>query len=172
MDLLDFAECELYFEEPLSAEAEGLIAGAAQEYGKSAAERDLLYAHLLAPESLTVLVALYRYYFYQHRLQEALAVSERAMRLSARHLSLPDDWSQMDEINLAAAASRSFGLLRFHLLALKAASIVLLRLGETDAARARLAKLTSLDSRDQLGVAKLLEVVDEYRPGAAEVETN
>jgi hypothetical protein len=61
MDLLDFAECELYFEEPLSAEAEGLIADAARAYGEQAAERDLLYAHLLAPESLTVLVALYRY---------------------------------------------------------------------------------------------------------------
>lgn len=168
MDLLDFAECELYFEEPLSAEAEGLIAGAARAYGEQAAERDLLYAHLLAPESLTVLVALYRYYFYQHRLREALVVSEQAMRLSGRHLNLPLDWSQIDEINLAAAASRSFGLLRFHLLALKAASIVLLRLGETDAARARLEKLTTLDGRDQLGVAKLLEVVDEYRPGIAQ----
>lgn len=163
MDLLDFSDCKLYFEEPLPAEAERLIAQAASEYGEATAEMALLRAHLLAPENLTVLVGLYRYYFYQHRLEDALVVAERAMQLSGRHLGLPPDWNQLDETRLGSAAANSFGLLRFYLLALKAASVVLLRLGKIAASRARLIKLAGLDSRDQLGAGKLLEVVDEFQ---------
>lgn len=163
MDLLDFSDCKLYFEEALPPEAERLIAQAAAEYGEASAELSLLRAHLLAPENLAVLVGLYRYYFYQHRLEDALVVAERAMQLSGRHLGLPTDWRQLDEIGLGVAAASSFGLLRFYLLALKAASIVLLRLGQIPESRSRLIKLASLDSRDQLGAGKLLEVVDEFQ---------
>lgn len=165
MDLLDFSDCKLYFEDPLPAEAEALIARASTEYGSAEAELSLLKAHLLAPENLTVLVGLYRYYFYQHRLDDALVVAERAMQLSGRPLGLPSDWAQIDETRLASAAAESFGLLRFYLLALKAASVVLLRLGQVGASRARLIKLAALDSRDQLGAAKLLEVVDAFQGG-------
>ncbi|WP_153130684.1 hypothetical protein [Dechloromonas hortensis] len=168
MDLLDFSDCKLYFEEPLPAEAERLIAQAASEYGEATAEMALLRAHLLAPENLTVLVGLYRYYFYQHRLEDALIVAERAMQLSGRHLGLPPDWNQLDETRLGSAAANSFGLLRFYLLALKAASVVLLRLGKIAASRARLIKLAGLDSRDQLGAGKLLEVVDEFQGSSSD----
>jgi hypothetical protein len=168
MDLLDFSDCKLYFEDSLPAEAERLIAQAASEYGEAGAELSLLRAHLLAPENLSVLVGIYRYYFYQHRLEDALVVAERAMQLSGRHLGLPIDWRLLDETRLGSAAANSFGLLRFYLLALKAASVVLLRLGQISESRARLIKLASLDSRDQLGAAKLLEVVDEFQSTSEE----
>jgi len=163
MDLLDFSDCKLYFEDPLPARVETLIQQASQEYGEEGAEMALLRAHLLAPENLMVLVGLYRYYFYQHRLDEALQVAERAMQLSGRQLGLPKDWQELDESRLGSAATNSFGLLRFYLLALKAASVVLLRLGRIAASRARLIKLAALDSRDQMGAAKLLEVVDAFQ---------
>ena len=168
MDLLEFSDCKLYFEEPLPPAAEELIEAAARDYGTAEGERSLLYAHLMAPDHLTVLVGLYRYYFYQHRLGEALLVADRSMQLAAERLQLSADWRRVDEQDLGVAASLSFGLLRFYLLAMKAASVVLLRLGRTDEARERLVKLTSLDSRDQLGAAKLLEVVDEFRPAETE----
>ncbi|PKO39137.1 MAG: hypothetical protein CVU31_17745 [Betaproteobacteria bacterium HGW-Betaproteobacteria-4] len=163
MDLLDFSDCKLYFEDELPVEAERLIAQAAGDYGDPAAELALLRAHLLAPEHLTVLVSLYRYYFYQHRLDEVLIVADHAMRISARHLGIPADWRQIDEAQLGSAAATSFGLLRFYLLALKAESVVLLRLGRIAESRDRLSKLAALDSRDHLGAAKLLEVVDEFQ---------
>ena len=171
MDLLDFSDCKLYFEDDLPAEAERLIAQAASEYGEAGAELTLLRAHLLAPENLSVLVGIYRYYFYQHRLEDALVVAERAMQLSGRHLGLPTDWRLLDETRLGSAAANSFGLLRFYLLALKAASVVLLRLGQISESRARLIKLASLDSRDQLGAGKLLEVVDEFQSTSEETST-
>ena len=171
MDLLDFSDCKLYFEDALPAEAERLIAQAASEYGEAGAELSLLRAHLLAPENLSVLVGIYRYYFYQHRLEDALVVAERAMQLSGRHLGLPTDWRLLDETRLGSAAANSFGLLRFYLLAIKAASVVLLRLGQITESRARLIKLSSLDSRDQLGAGKLLEVVDEFQSTSEETST-
>ncbi len=169
MDLLDFADDTLYFEEPLATEAAALLVQAANAYGEPSAELSLLRAHLLAPDSLTVLVGIYRYYFYQHRLEDALQVAELAMQLSGRRLGLPA-WERIDETRLAAAAS-SFGMLRFYLLALKAASVVLLRLGRIADSRQRLCKLAALDSRDQLGAGKLLEVVDAFR-GNTEDEEN
>ena len=166
MDMLDFTDCKLYFEDELPAEAERLIAQAATEYGEPTAELSLLRAHMLAPENLSVLVGLYRYFFYQHRLDDALVVAERAIQLSGRHLGLPPDWNLLDETRLGTAAANSFGLLRFYLLALKAASVVLLRLGRIAESRARLVKLAALDSRDQLGAGKLLEVVNEFQGSA------
>lgn len=163
MDLLDFTDCQLYFEEPMPERVERLIAQASREYGEPAAETSLLQAHLIAPENLSVLVGLYRYYFYQHRLDDALLVAERAMHLAAQQLGLPSHWERLDERQLASAAAASFGLLRFYLLALKAVSVVLLRMGETNASRNLLAKLAALDSRDQFGAAKLLEVIAEFQ---------
>jgi len=163
MDLLDFSDCKLYFEEPLPAEVECLIAQAAHEYAEGSAEAALLRARRLAPESLSVVVGLYRYYFYQNRMDDALQLAERAMQLSARQLGLPANWRRLDESALGAAAVISFGLLRFYLLAFKASSIVLLRLGQVADSRTRLTKLAALDTRDQLGAAKLLELVDEFQ---------
>ena len=162
MDLLDSSDVRLYFEEPLPAKVVALLTQAARDYGEAGAEAALLRARRLAPENLTVLVGLYRYYFYQHRLHDALPIAQCAMALSARQLGLPADWRELDEDRLAVAASVSFGLLRFYLLALKAVSIVLLRLGQIAAACARLTKLAGLDSGDQLGAAKLLVLVDEF----------
>jgi tetratricopeptide (TPR) repeat protein len=107
-----------------------------------------------------VLVGLYRYYFYQHRLAEALDVAYRAMRLASARLGISDDWRRLDEHGLAVAAAQSFGLLRFYLLALKAAGVVLLRLGDIDNARDHLSKLAALDQRDQLGASALLDIID------------
>ncbi len=160
MDLLEFTDTELYFEEALPDGIAALLDQASAGYGAEAAELALLRACFAVPGHLTVLVALYRYYFYQHRLRDALTVVDRALEIAADRLGLPRDWRGLDEGSLAVAASRSFGLLRFHLLALKARGVVLLRLREPGQARACLATLADLDRRDQLGARALLQVVD------------
>lgn len=159
MDLLEFTDCELYFEEAIPAKVESLIAGASASYGSVEAELGLLQAFLLAPENLAVLVSLYRYYFYQHRLDDAETVAERAMAVTADRLGLPRHWQRLDEGAAAAGAARSFGLLRFYLLALKASAVICLRQGKLDEARQRLEKLMELDSRDQLGAGALMAVL-------------
>lgn len=166
MDLHDFKDCELYFEQALPAEVETLINASAEAYGQPEAEGLLLRAYFLAPQHLSVLVGLYRYYFYQHRLNDALIVAERAMAIAAEQLQLLPEWRHLTPGHLGQAAQRSFGLLRFYLIALKATTVALLRLGQVDESRARLQKLTELDSGDRLGAARLLEVVNEFHPPA------
>lgn len=160
LDLLEVGEDSLYFDEPCAAEVEALLAEAACHYGEAAAEQCLLRAYFVAPEQLSVLVALYCYYFYQHRLEDALLVAERVLDLSARRLHLVDGWRGIGHVALGEAVMCSIGLLRFHLLALKGSAVILLRLGRLEEARLRLAKIVDVDKRDALGVAPLLALVD------------
>ncbi len=93
MDLLDFEQAELYFDEPISEEVEHLIDMAAANYGNEEAELMLLRANFMAPQHLMVLVALYRYYFYQHRLEDALLVAESTLAVVGRRLEFPETWA-------------------------------------------------------------------------------
>lgn len=159
MDLLDFDQPNLYFDEPVPDGIDQLIAEAGRNYGEETAEALLLRAYFLAPEALVVLVALYRYYFYQHRLEDALIVADRAMAIVARRLELPDAWQRITIDHVGHAVLRSMGLLRFYLHVLKAAGYINLRLERFQTGKAMLEKLVELDSHDRLGAKALLEVV-------------
>lgn len=159
MDLLDFDQTGLYFDDPITPEVEQLIAGAANSYGSDEAEQLLLHAHALAPKQLVVLVALYRYYFYQHRLEDALFVGESALAVSGQRLEFPDNWVYLRTGNVGAGIMRSMGLVRFYLMVLKATGYVNLRLGNYAVGQAMLEKLVEMDSHDRLGGKALLEVI-------------
>jgi len=159
MDLHDFDSASLYFDDPCPPTVVGLMNEAAAAYADDGSELPLLRAYFLAPEQLTVLVGLYRYYFYKHRLSDADVVAVRAMQVAGHRLGLPDDWPLADEMALACAASRSIGLLRFWLLALKARAVLAMRDGRLGVGRQMLEKLLELDQHDRLGVKPLLAVI-------------
>ncbi len=168
MDLLDFEGQDLYFDEPLDPKADGMLRQAAESYGEELAELSLLRAYLLAPEHLLVLVGLYRFYYYQHRHQEALTVAERALAVAGKRLRFPPDWQDLDEMVLGSGVLRSMGLVRFYLLCLKAAGYLDLRLSRFGEARARLHKVVTLDAADRLGAKALLDTIDAGLAMAAE----
>lgn len=159
MDLLNFDQANLYFDEPVPAEGEVLIVEAGRSYGDAAAEALLHKAYFLAPEALLVLVALYRYYFYQHRLQDALIVADRSLAIVGRRLGLPPEWSRLHPDFLGQAVLKSMGLLRFYMHVLKAAGYLNLRLERFQTGKAMLEKLVELDSHDRMGAKALLDVV-------------
>ncbi len=163
MDLLDINVDTLYFERPLPAPVAALIDEASDLYAEDAdaAERCLLRAQLLAPEHLTVLVALYRFFFYRHRCEAALDIAERCIVTTARELGIDEDWRALDDARLAHAVQQSMPLTRFLLMALKGAGYLLLRLDRPAEARERLAKAAAFDSKDRLGVAALLRWADD-----------
>lgn len=168
MDLMDFDQATLYFDDPLSPEVERLLREAAAHYGDDEGQSEylLLRAWFLAPEQLVALVGLYRYYFYRHRLQDALIVAERALAVAGRRLGLPPVWRDLHPEHVGHAVLRSMGLLRFHLMVLKAAGYLHLRLGRTSEGVAMLQKLVELDSHDRLGGKALLDVVCTEREPA------
>ena len=153
MDFLDFDDHTLYFDEPLTPEQTSMLAQAAKAYPDS----ELLLNELfqLRPDSLTVLVACYRYYYYQHRYEEALDVAEHA-----KSLGLKVDWQELDERYLGQGVFVSMGLIRFYMLALKGSAYLLMRLGRIDDALKRLRKIIELDPADQFGAAFLYQMAE------------
>ena len=159
MDLMDFEEAELYFDEPVNPEVLSLLELAAASYGDEETEQMLLKAKFMAPDQLVVMVALYRYYFYQHRLDDALLVAESALAIVGKRLAFPDTWLYLREANIGAGVMRSMGLVRFYLMVLKSAGYINLRLGHSETGQAMLEKLVELDSHDRIGGRALLNVI-------------
>lgn len=167
MDLLAFESDELYFDETLDPAVEALIRDAALSYADGGGEAPLLQARQAAPDSLSVLVALYRFYYYRRRLEDAWNIASAALNLAGARLGLPRDWRNLDSEHVGRAALYSMTLLRFYLFALKAAGYLRLRLGDAELGTAMLEKLAQLDERDRLGAAALLRVVRESQAPAA-----
>ncbi len=155
MDLLDFDGEPMYFDEPVSPQVEVLLSEAAETYGEDSAEDRLLFAYFLQPEHLTVLVALYRYFYYRHRYREALITADRAIALVAARLDLPTDWRDLRESDLGEAVLISMSLTRFLLLALKGSGYLLFRLGDAAGALKRFEKIAEVDTSDRLGIGDL-----------------
>ncbi|MEA3639101.1 MAG: hypothetical protein VBE63_04070 [Lamprobacter sp.] len=172
MDLLEITDEAMYFETPLPTEVQQLIEESGQCYRSRAldgssddeieltsvdsAEWGLLQAYRKAPEHLSVVVALYRYYYYRHRYVDALSMADRAIQLSCRQLGLSEDWRQLGQAEIEQASQRSMAGTRFLLLALKGAAWLLLRQAQPTAAIERLAPLRAFDHKDQLGTGELL----------------
>lgn len=159
MDLLDLEGQQLYFDEPMPEKVQQLLMQAAAAYGDGQSESLLLRAFLYAPDNLSVLVALYRTYYYQHRLDEAKQVAKRALQVVAQRLDFPEDWKEVDIAELSHAILKSMGLVRFYLMTLKAEAYLDLRLGHLDEGRARLRKVAELDASDHFGAAALLDML-------------
>jgi tetratricopeptide (TPR) repeat protein len=155
MDLLHFEGEPMYFDEPLNPEVERLLAHAAEHYGDSIAEHSLLRAYFLAPQHLSVLVALYRYFYFRQRYREALVTADRAIANVTTRLNLPARWQDLSESHLGGAVLSSMSLTRFLLLALKGAGYLSLRLGEPAAALERFDKIVEIDTSDRLGIKEL-----------------
>lgn len=176
MDLLDFETRTLSCDEALPARAKALIDqasaaivfGAGQGAAFEVARAHLLEAQKYAPDHLSVLVALYRFYFYTHRLEESLAVAHRAIRLLAVKLGLPESWRDVSAQMLEDVSDGKMPLVRFYLQSLKAVGYLNLRLGAVEKAQAALDKVQACDSYDRLG-ARILSTWAKAAPAGADI---
>ena len=157
MDLMNCEQTLLYFDDPIAPEIEVLIAKASDAYGNGEAETYLLQAYSLAPQQLVVLVALYRYYFYQHRLNDALTIAEQALQVAGQRLGFHSSWQHLQLSRIEQVEHHAIGLLRFYLLVLKASAYLNLRLANYSEAQSQLEKLIELDSQDYLRGKTLLK---------------
>ncbi|MGZ5608312.1 MAG: hypothetical protein ACXWFI_10040 [Methylobacter sp.] len=159
MDLLDFEAQSLYFEQPDVAGVKELIATAAENYASGDAELSLLQAYFLAPESLNVLVALNRFYYYQHRLEEALAATTKALVVIRPTIAFPEDWQELQISHITEVPAALLTNVRLYLFTLKAIGFLNMRLENLDLSQAIFEKLVELDSKDRIGAQGLLELV-------------
>ncbi len=160
MDLLEFDPTDLYFEQPDSLDVQNLIKSASELYGSGEAELPLLQAYLRAPESLNVLVALNRFYYYQHRLTEALMISEKALHLIRQYIDFPHDWQLLERSHISDAPKESLTRIRLYLFTLKSIGFLNMRLENLQLSRDIFEKLIALDDKDRIGAKGLLEVLE------------
>lgn len=160
MDLLDFEAHDLYFQEDDTPDVEQLIRQAGNAYDQGDAELPLLQAFLRAPDSLNVLVALNRFYYYQHRLDDALLISEKALEIIRLKLGFPADWRLLELQHITQTPKELLSWVRLYLFTLKSIGFLTMRLHDLDASRVILEKVSALDSEDRIGVKALLELVN------------
>lgn len=167
MDLLDFDAQDLYFEKEDSREVQDLIKVAAEAYGSGEAELPLLQAFLRAPESLNVLVALNRFYYYQHRLADALLISEKALEIIRSGIAFPDDWRQLEMSHISEAPKDLLTRIRLYLFTLKSIGFLNMRMENLALSQGIFEKLVALDEKDRIGAKGLLELVVQRQEAAA-----
>jgi tetratricopeptide (TPR) repeat protein len=167
MDLLQFDARDLYFETEDSEDVQKLIRSASELYGSGAAELPLLQAYLRAPESLNVLVALNRFYYYQHRLAEALLIAEKALTLIRRDLDFPEDWRQLEMEHISEAPKDLLTRIRLYLFTLKSIGFLHLRMKNLALSRGIFERLVMLDDKDRIGAKALLELVERSQQAVA-----
>ena len=163
MDLHDFSGGEMYFDEKLSERVMNLIDSASDAYAEGNAEMPLLKAYYLEPSSLTVLVSLYRFYYYQHRYEDALICADKAMSIAAQTLQMDVPWQELNMDTLAYGLMNSMTLVRFYLMTLKGAGYLNLRLDNIEVGVEMLEKVMELDKEDRLGTGYLLDTVEGYQ---------
>ncbi|MGV6817761.1 MAG: hypothetical protein ACWA44_10905 [Thiotrichales bacterium] len=161
MDLLDFEGQDLYFEGPLVKEAKDLLDQAADAYEDNEAETPLMRAFFLAPDHPMVQVALYRFFYYQHRYEDALLVADRVLAQFSSRLGIPAQWQAISMELLDGIETEKMPMVRFYLLALKGAAYLELRLGRISDALLRLETLIAVDEKDRLGGQGLMDVARE-----------
>ncbi len=161
IDLLEFEAKDLYFQQADSHEVQELIQFAADLYASGEAELPLLQAYLRAPESLNVLVSLNRFYYYQHRLAEALLISEKALQLIRRNINFPEDWQQLERQHISEAPKDFLTRIRLYLFTLKSIGFLNMRMENLAVSRGIFEKLVTLDDKDRIGAKGLLELVDK-----------
>ena len=160
MDLLSFDTKPLFFDNPPSEEVVQLLQQAAENYSDGQAEADLQRAYHLAPDHLMVLVALFRYHVYQQRFPEAIDISQQAREVIRQKLDLPHDWHALSEAHFFSSHENNMVMVRFYLLCLKGEAYLYARLGELEKGIAFLEKIIEIDSKDCLGAAALLAVIN------------
>ena len=159
MDLLQFEAEELYFDREDSPKVQDLIKLASDHYASGEAELPLLQAYMRAPESINVLVSLNRFYYYQHRLEEALLISEKALGLIRGSIDFPEDWQTLEMQHIDETPKDLLTQVRLYLYTLKSIGFLNMRMENLDLSRRIFEKLCALDDKDRIGAKGLLELV-------------
>lgn len=161
VDMLEFSAEDLYFDLPIEQETQSCLDKAAHHYGEAEAENLLYRAYFLEPEHPMVLVALYRYFYYQHCYEDALRVAESVLFIFSKRLGLPARWQDIEEEQFQGDVLNSMTEVRFYLLALKGAGYLEMRLEKYESAIERLQKIVQVDDGDRLGAASLLQIAQD-----------
>lgn len=153
-----FAEDNIQFGQNIPEQVNAYLQQAAKNYDNTALAEQLLWqAQQLKPQQLEVYIALYKFYFYQARLEEAEQVAHQALNMCAQVGNFNPDWTQLT----AHCANWSNPNLaeRIYLYTLKALGFIRLRRLDFETGQHILQKLQELDKLDLVGGSVILDVL-------------
>lgn len=117
-------------------------------------------ARALAPKHPVPLIAIYRFHFYGHALEQARAAGEDALAIARAALG-PDFGDAVPDDD----TTRGDAAVRFYLFTLKGLAYLNLRLGDLAEAKLMLGELRRLDPKDHLGGGLLSHVLARHEAG-------
>jgi hypothetical protein len=117
-------------------------------------------ARAAAPRHPAPLIALYRFHFYGHRLEQARVVGEDALTIARAALGI-----NFGDVPPSEDATRHDAAVRFYLFVTKGLAYLNMRLGELDEARVLLKALRHLDPKDVVGGGLLSHVLARHEAG-------
>jgi tetratricopeptide (TPR) repeat protein len=120
-------------------------------------EAAVMQALAVAPDSFEARLAAYRFYFYNHRLAEALPHAADIVERMARRLNVATDWRLVRPDDATFSALEEAPSL--YLQALLAWGYASVRLGRIDEGCRALDKVVALDPADRFGARRLLAVI-------------
>ncbi len=134
----------------LAPDLNALLQQAARSYDNPPqAEALLKKAYELDNQQLAVYFALYKFYAYQNRMNEAETIVYGGLTLAARQGNFSEHWQTLNY--QSTDWSNPSGAKRFYLYSLKALAFIYLRQDKRDNAVQVLAKLQELDPKDEVG---------------------
>jgi tetratricopeptide (TPR) repeat protein len=155
----------------LPAAADGALKQAGQLWhDEAAAEAKVKEALSLAPDALAARIGAYKFYFYRHRLAEALPHAQSCVAFALAALGLAEDWRKVrpGDAAFVGSAVTLAPLPKLLMQTLIATGYVLARLGRIEEAEEHLGKVVELDPGDRLGASRLPGGGRRGRLGAGE----
>lgn len=123
------------------------------------AEAILWSAQAIDPACLPVYFALYKFYFYKFRLEDAEKAALMGLKTAAVKGGFPADWWRLSVYD--ANWDKATGAQHFYLFTLKALAFIRLRLGKREESLALLDKLEELDPKDSVGSSVIRDLASE-----------
>lgn len=141
----------------LPAEVKQLLIAAANTWEDTAQSQAYIQqAVAIAGNSLDVLVAAYRYFFYKHNDAAALQTATQVIEQIKQLEGLPEDWDLLAPI---LSQRKEDPNIRLYLNAYAASGLVLARMGEIEQAKLITARVSELDDRREFGAATVFHIL-------------
>lgn len=136
-----------------------LLDAAAVYQQTNRAEAILWSAQAIDPACLPVYFALYKFYFYKFRLEDAEKAALMGLKTAAGQGGFTADWWRLSRAD--ANWDSMVGTQHFYLFTLKALAFIRLRLGKRAESLALLDKLKELDPKDSVGASVIRDLASE-----------
>jgi hypothetical protein len=141
----------------LPVEVKRLLIAAANTWEDTTLSQSYIRRALaIANQSLDVLVAAYRYFFYKRNDAAALQIANQLIEQIQQLEKLPNDWNLLAPILKQRKEDPN---IRLYLNAYAASGLVLARLGVMDEAKTISRRVSDIDDRREFGAATVLQIL-------------